>query len=118
MILPPNFLEVFGFVTQAIVLIALMNGLRLALKRTQFSAPARSQIGLSILVLVFAWYGLVTVLAMHDLFSRLANSKVSDPAACRLCARNPVSLVDSSIKRDGANCGRDAAVLACGCSGL
>lgn len=68
MILPPNFLEVFGFVTQAIVLIALMNGLRLALKRTQFSAPARSQIGLSILVLVFAWYGLVTVLAMHDLF--------------------------------------------------
>jgi hypothetical protein len=68
MTLSPNFVEDFGFVADTITLAALLIGLRVALKRTQFTPPARSAIWLGISALVLAWYGLIMALAKHDVF--------------------------------------------------
>ncbi len=76
MTLPPNFVEDFGFVADTITLAALLIGLRMALKRTQFPASTRSAIWLGLSALVLAWYGLIMALAKHDVFraSPLAKS--------------------------------------------
>lgn len=75
MTLPPNFVEVFGFVTDTIALAALLIGLRQALKRTQFPAATRGQIWLGATVLVLAWYGLIMMLAKHDVFRASPTAK-------------------------------------------
>jgi hypothetical protein len=75
MTLPPNFVENFGFVADTMTLAALLIGLRMALKRTQFTAPTRSTIWLSISALILAWYGLIMALAKHDVFRASLTAK-------------------------------------------
>ncbi len=75
MTVSPNFVEDFGFVADTITLAALLIGLRMALKRAQFPAPMRSAISMGTSALVLAWYGLIMVLAKHDVFRASATAK-------------------------------------------
>jgi hypothetical protein len=75
MTLPPNFVEDFGFVADTLALAALLIGLRVALKRTQFPAPTRSAIWLGISALVLIWYGLIMALAKNNVFRATATAK-------------------------------------------
>src|SRR5579863_10149462 len=68
MILSLNSLAVFGFVTQATVLAVLLYGFGRALERAQSSVHVRRQVWLSITVVILAWYGVVSGLAIHDAF--------------------------------------------------
>jgi hypothetical protein len=75
MTLPANFVENFGFVSDTIALAALLIGLRVALKRTPLPAPTRSAIWLGISAMVLAWYGLIMMLAKHDVFRASPTAK-------------------------------------------
>jgi hypothetical protein len=68
MSLPPNLLETYCLVSDVLVLGILLNGLRLALRRTQLPAPSRVRIGLAITAILLAWNTLSFFLATHSVF--------------------------------------------------
>jgi len=71
-----SFLDVFGLLTDLLVIAVVLTGLAVSLRRS--AAPSQVRTGATITVMVLAWYGVSTYLAAHDVFR--ASKAVTVPA--------------------------------------